>query len=140
MPPASSAGVICSRSLRNETCACASCIAGSRSAAATRPSMTRTRALVRGARGDALGLTAGRRRRPVVRESPGELADRILRYRLQQVRAGREVVGEVALADARRLADLGLRQLMGAALCEQAQRGFEDAVADVHLVSLPNGA
>jgi len=29
---------------------------------------------------------------------------------------------------------------MGAALREQAQRGLQDAVPDVHLVSLPNGA
>jgi hypothetical protein len=29
---------------------------------------------------------------------------------------------------------------MGAALGEQAQGGFQDAVADLHLVILPNGA
>jgi hypothetical protein len=44
----------------------------------------------------------------------------------------------MALADARRLADLGLRQVMGAALGEETKGGFQDAVADVHLVMLPN--
>jgi hypothetical protein len=32
-----------------------------------------------------------------------------------------------------------LRQVMGAALGEQPEGGFQDAVADVHLVMLPNG-
>jgi hypothetical protein len=50
------------------------------------------------------------------RQFPGELLDRIARHLLREIGAGREVVGKVALANSRRFADLGLRQLMRAAL------------------------
>ena len=85
--------------------------------------------------------------RDVFRQRPGfcvleltrELADRIARHLLQESAARGEVVGEMALADAGRLGDAGLRQLVRAALRQELQRRLQDALADLHLVILPNG-
>src|SRR5260221_6340342 len=74
-----------------------------------------------------------------MRQLPGERGDRVARHLLQEIAARGEVVGEVALPDAGRSCDPGLRQLMRAALGKQLKCGFEDALADLHLVSLPNG-